>query len=272
LEKTTFAGIVAGLACIGISILIGEGGELGSFGDLPSVFIVFGGTVASTIVSYPGTILKSLTTVYKTAFKKKEIDLQKDIDLIIDIANVARREGLLALEDAVVNIDNPFLKKGVMLVVDGADPELIKNIMEAEIYFVQERHAKGQAIIDSMADYAPAYGMIGTLIGLINMLKNLSDSAALGPSMAVALVTTFYGVVLANLLFKPISKKLKFMTAAETQEKELLLEGLLSIQDGENPRIIKDKLYSFISRREIKKVEEGKESLKPETEEIPNGQ
>jgi len=272
LEKTTIIGIVAGFACIVISILLGEGGELMSFADLPSVFIVFGGTIFSTVVAYPGKVLKSLTTVYKTAFKKKEIDLQKDIDLIIDIANIARREGLLALEDAVNNVDNPFLKKGIMLVVDGADPELIKNVMEAEIYFVQERHAKGQAVIDSMADFAPAYGMIGTLIGLINMLKNLNNSEALGPGMAVALVTTFYGVVLANLVLKPVSKKLKLMTASEAQEKELLLEGLLSIQDGENPRIIKDKLYSFISRREIRKAEEATEKLKPETEEIGDGQ
>lgn len=271
MEKTTAIGIVAGFACIVISILIGEGGDVMSFMDLPSVFIVFGGTIFSTIVAYPGKILKSLTTVYKTAFKKKEVDLQKDIDLIIDIANIARREGLLALEDAIANIDSPFLKKGVMLVVDGADPELIKNVMEAEIYFVQERHAKGQAVIDSMADFAPAYGMIGTLIGLINMLKNLNNTDALGPGMAVALVTTFYGVVLANLVLKPISKKLKIMTAAEAQEKELLLEGLLSIQDGENPRIIKDKLYSFISRREIQQAEEAQSSIKPETEEVPNG-
>jgi chemotaxis protein MotA len=266
LEKSTLMGLLAGAICIIISILLG--GALKDYGDIPSVFIVIGGTIASTVVSYPGKLLKTLGLVYKTAFRKRELDLQKDIDLIIDIANIARREGLLALEDAIANIDNPFLKKGVMLVVDGADPELIKNVLEAEIYFVQERHAKGQQIIDSMADYAPAYGMIGTLIGLINMLKNLTDSEKIGPGMATALITTFYGVILANLLFKPISKKLKVLTAAETQEMELLLEGLLSIQDGENPRIIKDKLYAFISRREVKKNEEVREHLKPETGEI----
>ncbi|MHB1313882.1 MAG: motility protein A [Christensenellales bacterium] len=266
---TTAIGMAAGFGCIIISIYLG--GEIGSFIDLASVFITLGGTIASTIVAYPGKMLKSLASVYQRAFNKSKIDLHKDIDLIIEIANIARREGLLALENAVSDVDNPFLNKGIMLVVDGADPELIKDVMEAEIYFIQERHAQGQAIIDSMAAFAPAYGMIGTLIGLVNMLKNLSDTDNLGPAMAVALITTFYGVVLANLIFTPVSKKLKLRTAAETQEKELLLEGLLSIQDGENPRIIKDKLYAFLSRSEIKKKEVREMGLKPETEELKNG-
>ncbi len=250
MELTTSIGLGFGLICIVVSIMLD--GDIMSFVDLASIFVVFGGMIASTIVSFHGKVLKSIKDVYKTAFKKKNNDLKKDIDLIIDIANIARKDGLLALENAIENFNNPFLKKGIMLVVDGADPELIKSIMEAEIYFLQDRHAQGQAMIDSMASYAPAYGMIGTLIGLINMLKKLSDPDSLGPSMAVALVTTFYGVVLANLVFTPISKKLKAITAAETQEKELLLEGLLSIQNGENPRIIREKLYSFLSPQEIK--------------------
>lgn len=270
MEKTTYIGIAAGVACIIISILISDGATLISFFDIPSIFIVIGGLICSTVVSYPGKVLKSLSGVYKNAFTKQKIDLQADIEMIINIANIARREGLLALEDAISDIDNPFLKKGVMLVVDGVDPELIKNVMEAEIYFIQDRHATGQAIIDSMALYAPAYGLIGTLIGLINMLRNLNDTESLGPGMAVALVTTFYGIVLANLLFIPISKKLKLMTASEAKEKELLLEGLLSIQDGENPRIIRDKLNAFIARSQIKDQE--RPALKPETEEINDRQ
>ena len=266
MEQTTITGFLAGVACIIISILISDGGNLGSFFDLPSIFITLGGTIASTIVSYPGKMLKSLVVVYKKAFVKTTIDLQADIEMIINIANVARREGLLALEDAVSEIDNAFLKKGVMLIVDGADPEFVKNVMEAEIYFIQNRHSQGQAIIDSMASFAPAYGMVGTLIGLIVMLQNLSDVATLGPNMAIALITTFYGVILANLVFTPISKKLKTMTAAEALQKELLLEGLLSIQDGENPRIIRDKLYAFIARSEIRQTEEAPKGIgtKPE--------
>ena len=253
MDKTTVIGLGAGVGCIVISILLS--GDLGAFLDLPSVFVVVGGTIASTIVSYPGKMLKSLKTIYTMAFKAKNIDLNDDIELIIKVANVARREGLLALEDAMGEVDNPFLKKGIMLIVDGADGELVKNILETEISFIQERHSQGQNIINSMAAYAPAYGMIGTLIGLILMLKNLSDSASLGPNMAVALITTFYGVVLANLIFTPISKKLKVQSDQEALQKELYMEGLLSIQDGENPRIIKDKLQAFISRREIKSTD-----------------
>ncbi len=270
MELTTIIGIVSGLAAIIISILIDKGGDLGSFVNLPSVFITVGGSIFATVAAYPGKVLKSLMQVMKNAFRKKDIDLQKDIEMIISIANVARREGLLALEDAVTNIDSPFFRKGVMLVVDGADPELIKNVMEAEIYFIQDRHAKGQAVLETLGTMAPAFGMIGTLIGLINMLKNLDDPDSLGPGMAVALLTTLYGSVLANLIFIPLAKKLKLQTADETLEKELLLEGLLSIQDGENPRIIKDKLYSFIARSEIKDEDGQQKGGKAETEEISN--
>ncbi len=263
MDKTTVIGLGAGVGCIVISILLS--GDLGAFFDLASIFVVVGGTIASTIVSYPGKMLKSLKTIYTMAFKAKHIDLNEDIELIIKVANVARREGLLALEDAVGEVDNPFLQKGIMLIVDGADGELVKNILETEISFIQERHTQGQNIINSMASYAPAYGMIGTLIGLILMLKNLSDSASLGPSMAVALITTFYGVVLANLVFTPVSKKLKVQSDSEALQKELFMEGLLSIQDGENPRIIKDKLQAFISRRDIKKMDS---QPNPEVKEI----
>lgn len=250
MELTTLIGILSGFAAIIISILISEGADIMSFVNLPSVFITLGGTIAATFVAYPVTALKAMAGAFKMAFKKKEINLQKDIDLIISIANIARREGLLALEDTVRKAGNEFFRKGMMLVVDGADPELIKDVMESEIYFMQERHAESQQVLETMGALAPAYGMIGTLIGLINMLKNLNDVNSLGPGMAVALITTFYGSVLANLVFIPMAKKLRIQTTKETLEKELLLEGLLSIQDGENPRIIKDRLYSFIARRD----------------------
>ena len=188
--------------------------------------------------------------------------------MIIGIANVARREGLLALEDTMNDVDNVFLKKGIMLIVDGTDTELIKNILETEVYFIQSRHSEGQAMISTMAGYAPAYGMIGTLIGLIVMLKNLGDADALGPGMATALITTFYGVVLANLVFTPIAKKLKAQGDLEALQKELYIEGLLSIQEGENPRIIRDKLTAFIARREISAGKAEPAEASPEVKEL----
>jgi len=266
LEVTTIIGILTGALCIVISILIK--GSIGAFYDLSSIFIVLGGTLASTIVAYRAKSLKLLTTIYKKAFHTVDIDLNQDIEMIINIANVARREGLLALEDTMENVDNAFLKKGIMLIVDGTDTELIKTILETEVYFIQSRHNEGQAMVQSMASFAPAYGMIGTLIGLIVMLKNLTDPDALGPGMATALVTTFYGVVLANLVFTPIAKKLKSQSELERLEKELYIEGLLSIQEGENPRIIRDKLTAFIARNEIGADKPGESDTNPEVREL----
>ena len=267
MEVTTIIGILAGAICIVVSILIK--GSLGAFFDLSSVFIVLGGTIASTVVAYRGKSLKLLTTIYKKAFRNVDIDLNQDIEMIINIANVARREGLLALEDTMENVDNPFLKKGIMLIVDGTDTELIKTILETEVYFITSRHVEGQAMILSMASFAPAYGMIGTLIGLIIMLKNLSDPDSLGPGMATALVTTFYGVVLANLIFTPIAKKLKAQSDLERLQKDLYIEGLLSIQEGENPRIIRDKLTAFIARHEIN-GNTGSSNTNQEVRELPD--
>jgi len=258
LQKSTVIGISAGFICIIISILLE--GALKDFYNLPSIFIVIGGTVAATMVAYPFKNLKRTLDAIKKAFSNHDIKLQDDIELMVHIANIARREGLLALEDELENIDDPFLKKGIMLIADGADAELVKSVLQTEVFFLQERHGQNQAVLMSMASYAPAFGMVGTLIGLINMLKNLDDPDSLGPAMAVALVTTMYGVVLANLVFGPLAKKLKVFTDRESLQKELIMEGMLSIQDGENPRIIRDKLMSFISQSEIKSEEEADEA------------
>jgi chemotaxis protein MotA len=217
------------------------------------VFIVLGGVIASTIVSYPLPVLKNLMKVAANAFMKRDIDMTKDVELIFSLAQKVRKENsLLALEETVSTMDDPFLKKGLMLVVDGSDPELVQNIMETDLAYLKERHAAGQAILLQMSSFSPAYGMIGTLIGLINLLAHLDDMDALGPNMAIALVTTFYGVILANLVFTPLAKKLKRQSEDEYLHKEILLEGILSIQSGENPRMIKEKLYSFLSNSTVR--------------------
>lgn len=243
------AGILFGVICIVISILID--GDIMGFINIPSIFIVFGGIIAATVASYPLSVLKNLIKIITTAFKAKKVDLSRDLEDIISIANVARREGILALEEKVSEMDDPFLQKGIMLIVDGSDPELVRNIMETELDFLHERHQMGQAVLLQMSSYAPAFGMIGTLIGLINMLANLSDPDSLGPGMSVALVTTFYGSCLANLVFTPLAKKLGIMSDEEYLRKEMALEGILSIQDGENPRIIREKLNAFLSRTQL---------------------
>ena len=241
--------MVFGFAAIIICIAID--GILGDYVDIASIFIVFGGVIASTIVSYPMDALKNLGKLMGNVFKAKKVDFQTDIENIVKIANIARREGILALEESAKAMDDPFMQKGIMLIIDGSDPELVKSVLETELMFVKERHSSGQAILLQMSSFSPAYGMIGTLVGLINMLRKLDDPSTLGPSMAVALVTTFYGVILANLLFTPFAKKLAAQSADECLRKEMVIEGILSIQDGENPRIIREKLNAFLPHSQI---------------------
>lgn len=254
MEITNIIGYVLAFVCVIISILI-SGADLGGYIDGASIFIVVGGTMFAGLASFP---LKQFVGAFQNlprAFQAPKLDLNDEIDIIINIANIARREGLLALEDAVSDIDNPFLKKGIMLVVDGSDPELIKGVLEAELDYTASRHSESPAVFDMLSATAPAFGMAGTLVGLVNMLNNLSDSASLGPQMAVALITTFYGVIMANCLFNPISKKLRILSENEILRKELILEGLLSVQDGENPRIIREKLIAFLAARDVRPEE-----------------
>ena len=236
-----------------VSIVIS--GDISGFWDPPSVFVVIGGVIASTIISYPMNVLKNLIKTISVAFKSNKVDLNKDLELILNLANIARREGILQLEETVSTMDDPFIKKGVMLIIDGADPELVQKVMETEIDFISERHGQGQAVLLQMSAYSPAFGMIGTLIGLINMLADLNDMASLGGNMAVALVTTFYGSVLANMVFTPLAKKLGAMSSDEILRKQMALEGMLSIQDGENPRIIREKLNAFLSQSQLRQYE-----------------
>jgi len=253
MDIATIAGIIAGVSFIVAGILMS--GDLSNFYDAPSIMITLGGTFAATLISYPLKNIIGILKVIKKLFFTKARQPNEIINQIIELANIARKEGLLALEEAAYRLDDPFLQKGILLIVDGTDPELVRNIMETELTFMEERHSQGQAIFETMASLAPAYGMIGTLIGLINMLKMLDDPSSIGPNMAVALVTTFYGSILANLVFTPTANKLKQRSAQEMLYKEIMLEGILSIQAGENPRIIEEKLKAFLSPQERKALD-----------------
>lgn len=244
MDIATILGLVLGLGFTLLGIM--SSGDLGSFWDVPSIVIVLGGTIAATLLAYPMDILASVGRVFQKTFLYREVIANGIIEEIITLANIARKEGLLSLEEYASNLDDEFLKKGIMLIVDGTDPELVRNILETELIFLEERHDQGQGMLESMGAYAPAFGMIGTLIGLINMLKDLEDPSKIGPNMSVALVTTFYGSLLANVFFLPLAQKLKVRSQSEVLVKELMIEGLLSIQAGENPRIIEEKLKTFI--------------------------
>lgn len=223
-------------------------GALEAFYDQDSVFITFGGALC-TVLMMQGSVkdflnnLKSITLIMKPI----SVNEEETIRSIISLSTVARKEGLLALEEASNTIEDLFLRKGIMLIVDGTDPELVRSIMETELNCIEGRHSSVVGFWGDLGAMGPAWGMIGTLIGLINMLGELQDVASVGPNMAVALVTTFYGSMLANWICAPVANKLKSNSASEIMSKEIMVEGLLSIQAGENPRVIEEKLKSFLS-------------------------
>lgn len=245
MDISTIIGIISGISLMIVSILIS--GELITYWSFASILIVLGGTIASTLTCFPLKNFLNMPKIIKKAFLHKEESPDDVIEDIINLANIARKEGLLSLEEYAEDLNDVFLKKGIMLVVDGTDPELVRNILDTELLFLEERHADGQDIFATMGKFAPAFGMIGTLIGLINMLKHLDDPSTIGPNMSIALVTTFYGSALANVVFLPLASKLKARSKSEILIKELAIEGLLAIQAGENPRIIEEKLKTFIS-------------------------
>ncbi|MEJ8554409.1 flagellar motor protein [Tepidibacter sp. Z1-5] len=255
MDLGTLIGIVLGFGLIIVSILLG--GSLGAFIDIPSIMIVVGGTVAATLVAYPLPKVKEIMKLTQKAFKERKSNPNEVIESMIELANKARKEGLLALEESSAGIDDDFIKKGVMLVVDGTDPDLVRTLLETELDFLEERHKSGQGLFETMGSFAPAFGMVGTLIGLINMLKKLDDPSSIGPAMSVALLTTFYGSFLANMIFIPIANKLKVKSREETLEREIIVEGLLSIQAGENPRIIEEKLKAFLPPSMRTQLQEG---------------
>lgn len=229
-------------------------GTLGNFVDIQSAIITFGGTLSAMITSNSLSGFVNNIKGAKRVFSVPKNDEAAIIRQIIDLSNVARKEGLLALEESANNLEDEFMKKGILLIVDGTDPELVRNILDTELINVDTRHKNVIGFWKNMAALGPAWGMIGTLVGLINMLKDLNDPDSIGPNMAVALVTTLYGSLLANWLSTPIANKLTAYNDAEITMKEVMIEGLLSIQAGENPRVIEEKLKSFLSPKARKGV------------------
>ncbi len=257
MEMTTIIGAVGGFAVIIIGMIV-MGADLTIYWDPASVFITLGGTVAATLVGNPSSNLRRMSKIIKVVLKKKEVDPVATIETLITFAEKARREGILSLEDDVEDISDPFLAKAIQLVVDGTDPEVVKKVMMTEIENMEVRHAEGKKIFDDMGYYAPAFGMIGTLIGLIMMLANIEDKSSIGTGMATALITTLYGAILANLLFIPTANKLELLNNVDVLIKEIMIEGVLSIQAGENPMVIREKLTSFLTpqlRAEMKERE-----------------
>lgn len=250
MDLATILGLLLSFGLV-ISAMM-SGGSIMTFIDIPSAMIVLGGTLGATLVNYPLPVVLKLMKVVMKAFFAKAPSPDTVIDQFMDYANRARREGILSLEPVVKSLEDAYLKKGLQLTVDGLEPSAIEAIMEAEISSREARHGQGVELVLALATYGPALGMIGTVIGLVQMLQNMSDPSAIGPAMAVALITTFYGAVIANLVFSPLAGKLKLRSKEEVNIMEMQLEGIVAIARGENPRIIQEKLSSYLPPQQRK--------------------
>lgn len=254
MDIATLVGLVLGAALVLMAILLG--GDLMAYVNIPSVLIVVGGGFAATMASTPlKKFLQMPSVLKKTLFTKSKDNLTL-IRQIVELAEVARRDGILALEGMVEDMDDEFLISGIQMAVDGTDPEIIQTIMETELENLLERHEVGKSMLDSLGRYAPAFGMIGTLIGLVAMLSNMDDPSKIGAGMAAALLTTLYGALLANIIFLPLADKLALRSSEEALAKTVVIQGVMTIQSGDNPRAVESKLMTFLPPAERPKEEE----------------
>jgi chemotaxis protein MotA len=263
MDIATLGGIVAGIGLVLISILMNSG--LSLFWSAPSAMIVIGGTMAAIFIAFPMNEVLKVMGLFIRVFMVKKSDHYQLIESMVDVCNVARKGGVLAIESKLKDIDNEFLKKGLEMTVDGKDEATVNALLKREIKQIQKSHKDGWEIFNQMGAFAPAFGMVGTLIGLIQMLADLSDVDSVGPKMAIALITTFYGAVMANLFFIPMTVKLKRRSASEGLEMSLVLEGISYIRKGVNPRFMKDVLENYLDSYHGKKAgkDDGKGDKKP---------
>lgn len=245
MDIATVVGLILATGLILGAIVVGS--PLIVFIDIPSMLIVCGGLFATLLVNFPLGVVMNAFSVFMNALFTKAVSPLDTVSTLVSFAERARREGILALEGSMDEVEDEFIQAGLRLAVDGVEPELIKDILQTELAFIEDRHRTGAGIFGFMGAAAPAMGMLGTLIGLVQMLQNLSDPATIGPSMAVALLTTFYGAFIANVFAIPVEGKLKVRSAEEILIKEVAIEGVMSIQSGDNPRILEQKLLAFLA-------------------------
>lgn len=254
MDIATIIGLVGGLACIVMSVITSGGTMMGIL-DAPSMFMTVGGSFCALLIVAP---LKEVITTLKVmgrTFKIPDFGEKMLVQNMVALSEKARREGILALEEGLEDLDDEFMKTGLRLVVDGTDGAVIRGIMESEMSQIESRHMNFIGIVNQWAGYAPGFGMIGTVLGLVGMLRNLEDKSSLGPNMAVALITTLYGCLLANWILGPMATKLAGQNANEMRTKEMIIEGVLSIQAGDNPRILAMKLLTYLDPVSRKAIE-----------------
>lgn len=245
MDISSVLGVLTAVGVMIYSVWAG-GGSAGAFIDYPSAACVFGGAIAAVLICFPLKNVLAIGGVTKIVFLNKPPDILEIIETIVGLAETARRDGLLALEGRVQDIKNSFIVLGIQMAVDGTRAEVIEEVMRTEIDCTAMRHSSGKSLIDQVGKFGPAFGMIGTLLGLVIMLGNMSDPNAIGPGMAVALLTTLYGAVLSNALFLPFSEKLNYLNKQELLAMDIIVRGIMGIQSGDNPRVIQQKLTSFL--------------------------
>ena len=241
-------GMAIGMAFVGILMgALMEGTSPASFMDIPAILIIFLGTAGATGASVGPEAMSNIPALYKIAIKGKTPDVTERVQLLVSLAEQARREGLLALDERVNQIDDEFTRKGLQLVVDGIDPDLVRDVLEAEIDGMIARHHHGSATFTKAGGFAPTMGIIGTVMGLVHVLQNLSAPSTLGPSISSAFVATLLGIGSANVIYLPVAGRLEGLSKAEVELRMLTLDGILAVQAGDNPRVVAEKLNSYIA-------------------------
>ncbi|MCI1207858.1 MAG: motility protein A [Treponema sp.] len=254
MDIATIIGVIGGGACIILATLT-SGGSLMGIIDIPSMFMTIGGSYFTLFIVAPLSKCIGLFKVLGKLLKIPDFGEKQIVQNMVTLSEKARREGILALEDGLDDLEDPFMKNGLRLVVDGTDGAVIRTIMENEMNQVEARHMEWINVVTQWAGFAPGFGMMGTVLGLIGMLNNLEDKSSLGPNMAVALITTLYGAMMANWLLAPAAQKLLWQNSLEMRTKEMIIEGVLAIQAGENPRIMAQKLLTYLDPDTRKAIE-----------------
>ncbi len=249
MDLGTVIGMISGLVCLAVAILITPRGNLSMFVDYPSMFIVLGGTTAALLMNFPLRDLGGLARVIRNAFVSRGISPTLLIADFRRYADLARREGILALERVTAEVKDPFLLAGLQHAIDGLDPDVIQDLMRTELEYMGARHERGVKILRQIGTYSPSFGMVGTLIGLVVMLANLQNPEAIGPAMAVAIITTFYGAVVAYLFALPLAEKMAMRNSEEMVIREMMVKGLAAIQSGDSPRVVEQKLRVLLPPR-----------------------
>ncbi len=245
MDIASVVGLILAIGLILGSILMGSA-PFTAFIDIPSMMVVIGGAMAAAMMAFPLKSILATPIVLLKAFLNKAPNFAGLIEQLVSLAETARRDGLLALEGRMEEVDNKFIRLGIQMAVDGSRPEVIEDTMRTEMDAVATRHLNGRAVLDQLGRFAPAYGMIGTLMGLIMMLSDMSDPSGIGAGMAVALITTLYGAIAANVVFMPFAEKLGFISKQELLGMEIIIRGIMAIQSGENPRVIEQTLKTFL--------------------------